>query len=74
MNNNNLPKLGPSKLEIDTVILTSSVVFSNKLVSFLNETNFLPINRADIFKNLADAIMISYHSLKDKNSYFYLFR
>lgn len=74
MNNNNLPKLGPSKLEIDTVILTSSVVFSNKLVSFINETNFLPINRADIFKNLANTIMIFYHSLKDKNSYFYLFR
>ena len=74
MNNNNLPKLGPSKLEIDTVILTSSIVFSNKLDSFINKTNFLPRNRADIFKNLADTLMIFYHSLKDKNSYFYLFR
>ena len=74
MNNNNLPKLGPSKVEIDTVIITSSIVFSNKLVSFINETDYLPRNRADIFKNLANTIMIFYHSLKDKNSYFYLFR
>ena len=74
MNNNNLPKLGPSKVEIDTVIITSSIVFSNKLVPFINETDFLPRNRADIFKNLANTIMIFYHSLKDKNSYFYLFR
>ena len=72
MNNNNLPKLGPSKVEIDTVIITSSIVFSNKLVSLINETDFLPRNRADIFKNLANTIMIFYHSLKDKNSYFYL--
>ena len=74
MNNNNLPKLGPSKLEIYTVIVNSSIVFSNKLVSFINETNFLPRNRVDIFKNLADIFMISYHSLEEKNSYFYLFR
>ena len=66
MSKNNFNRWEPTKPQIDNIILPAYTDLSKKCVSYIKELDCPPQYVADMLRDLADAIMTSYPSLKEK--------
>ena len=60
MPKNNPNKLEPTKLQINDIILPTYNDFSKKYISYIKQLECPPRYIADMLRDLANAIMISY--------------
>ena len=58
----------PTKLQIDEIILPAYTDLSNRCVSYIKQLECPPQYIADMLRDLSDAIMASYPSVKGNNS------
>ena len=67
MSKNNIHKWEPTKLQIDNIILPAYTDTSKKCVAYINKLGCPPQYIADMLRDIADAIMISYPEIKENN-------
>ena len=68
MSEKNTNRWGPTKLDIDEIILHAYTNLSKRCVSYIKKLDCPPQYIADMLRDLADAIMTSYPEVKNKNS------
>ncbi len=68
MDKKNINRWEPTKLQIDNIILPAYTDLSKRCVSYINELECPPQYIADMLRDLADAIMTSYHEVKNNSS------
>ena len=64
MPRNNFNRWEPTKLQIDEIILPEYNDLSKRCVASINEIDFPPQYILDMLRDLAQAIMNSYHEFK----------
>ena len=67
MQNKNINRWEPTKSQIDEIILPAYTKLSKNCVSYIKQLNCPPKYMPDMLRDLSDAIMTSYHEVKEKN-------